>query len=96
MCLNVYLVLLVEVDGATSISTILLVDVMVESFPPYKYIPTPWVKHTKATVRGAPSLENLSCSKLDISPPSLVAPRSRPIRSFSPYASREEMDGGRR
>jgi hypothetical protein len=41
MGLNVYLGLLVEVDGATSISIILLVDVKVESFLPYKYIPTP-------------------------------------------------------
>jgi hypothetical protein len=49
-------------------------------FSPYKYVPTPWVKHTKTTVRGAPSLENLSCSKLDIFPPSFVAPRPRPFR----------------
>jgi hypothetical protein len=74
MGLSVYLGLLVEVDGATSISTILLVDVKVGSFPPYKYVPTPWAKHTKITVREAPSLENLSCSKLDISPSSGVAP----------------------
>jgi hypothetical protein len=80
MGLNVYLGLLVEVDGATSISIILLVDVKVESFPPYKYVPTPWAKHTKTTVRGASSLGNLSCSKLDISPPSCVAPRPRPFR----------------
>ena len=60
---------LVNVEGATSISNILLVDVDVESFSPYKYVPTPWVKHTKTTVRGAPNLENLSCSKLDFSPP---------------------------
>jgi hypothetical protein len=80
MSLNVYLGLLVKVDGATSISIILLVDVKVESFPPYKYVPTPWTKHTKTTVRGAPSLENLSCSKLDISPPSCVAPRPRLFR----------------
>jgi hypothetical protein len=79
MGLNVYLCLLVEVDGATSISIILLVDVKVESFSPYKYVPTPWAKHTKTTVRGAPSLGNLSCSKLDISPP-CVAPRPRPFR----------------
>jgi hypothetical protein len=46
MDLNVYLDLLVKVDGATSISTILLVDVKVESFPPYKYVPTSWAKHT--------------------------------------------------
>jgi hypothetical protein len=78
--LNVYLGLLVEVDGATSISTILLVDVKVESFPPYKYVPTPWAKNTKTTIRGASSLGNLSCSKLDISPPSCVAPRPRPFR----------------
>jgi hypothetical protein len=80
MGLNVYLGLLVEVNGATSISTILLVGVKVKSFSPYKYVHTPWVKHTKTTVRGAPSLENLSCSKLDISPPSYVAPRPRPFR----------------
>ena len=43
MGLNDYLGLLVEVDGATSISTILLVDVDVESFPPYKYVPIPWL-----------------------------------------------------
>jgi hypothetical protein len=80
MGLNVYLGLLVEVDGATSISTILLVDMKVESFPPYKYVPTPWAKHTKTTVRGAPSLGNISCSKLNISPPSHVVPRPRPFR----------------
>jgi hypothetical protein len=74
MGLNVYLGLLVEVNGATSICTILLVDVKVESFSPYKYVPTPRVNHTKTTVRGAPSLGNLSCSKLDISPSSCVAP----------------------
>jgi hypothetical protein len=56
MGLNVYLGLLVEVEGATSISIILLVNVKVESFPPYKYVPIPWAKHTKTTVRGAPSL----------------------------------------
>jgi hypothetical protein len=50
MGLNVYLGLLVEVDDATSISTIFLVDVKVESFPPYKYVPTLWAKHTKTTV----------------------------------------------
>ena len=54
------------------ISTILLVDIDVGSFSPYKYVPTPWGKHTKTTVRGAPSLGNPSCSKLDFSPPSLV------------------------
>jgi hypothetical protein len=68
MDLNDYLGLLAEVDGATSISTISLVDIEVDSFPPYIYIPTPWAKHTKITVRGAPSLKNLSCSKLDYSP----------------------------
>jgi hypothetical protein len=67
------------VEGATSISTILLVDVEVESFPPYIYVATPWAKHTKTTVRGAPSLGNLSCSKLNISPPSRVNPRPRPF-----------------
>ena len=61
-----------QVDGATSISTILLVDVDVGSFSPYIHIPTHWAKHTKTTVRGAPSLGNLSYSKLDFSPPSLA------------------------
>jgi hypothetical protein len=77
MGLNVYLGLLIEVDGATSISTILLVNVNVKSFPSYKYVPTPWAKHIKTTLRGAPSLGNLSCSKLDISPP-CVAPGRDP------------------
>jgi hypothetical protein len=53
MGLNDYLGLLAEVDGATSISTISLVDMEVESFPPYIYVATPWAKHTKTTVRGA-------------------------------------------
>jgi hypothetical protein len=70
----------VEVDGAISVSTILLIDVKVVTFPPYKYVPTLWAKHTKTTVRGAPSLGNLSCSKLNISPPSRVVPRPRPLR----------------
>jgi hypothetical protein len=72
MGFNDYLGPLVNVEGATSISTILIVDVDVGSFSPYKYIPTPWAKHTKTTVRGAPSLGNPSCSKLDFSPPSLA------------------------
>jgi hypothetical protein len=37
-------------EGATSISTTLLVDVKIESFHPYKYVPTLWAKHTKTTV----------------------------------------------
>jgi hypothetical protein len=41
---------LVEVEGATSISTILLVDMKMESFPPYKYVRTLWAKHTKTTM----------------------------------------------
>ena len=64
---------LVNVEGATSISTILLVDVDMGSFSPYKYVPTPQAQHTKTTVRGAPSLGNPSCSKLDFSPPLSVA-----------------------
>ena len=60
-----YLGPLVNVDGAISVSTILLVDVDVGIFCPYKYVPTPWAKHTKTTVRGAPSLANPLCSKLD-------------------------------
>jgi hypothetical protein len=50
MGLNDYLGLLAEVDIATSISTISLVDMEVESFPPYIYVATPWVKHPKSTV----------------------------------------------
>ena len=42
MGFNVYLGPLVNVEGAISMSTILLVDVDVGSFSPYKYIPTPW------------------------------------------------------
>ena len=72
MAFNDYLGLLVNMEGATSISTILLVDVDVGSFSPYKYVPTSWAKHTKTTVRGSPSLENPSCSKLDFSPPLAV------------------------
>ena len=56
MGFNDYLDPLVNVEGAISISTILLVDVEVGSFSPYIYVPTPWAKHTKTTVRGAPSL----------------------------------------
>jgi hypothetical protein len=44
----------------------------VESFSPYIYVATPWAKHTKTTVRGAPSLGNIWCSKLDFSHPSLA------------------------
>ena len=72
MGFNDYLGPLVNVEGATSISIILLVDVDMGSLSPYKYVSTPWAKHTKTTVRGAPSLGNPSCSKLDFSPPSLV------------------------
>ena len=42
------------------------------SFSPYIYLPTPWAKHTKTTVWGAPSLGNPLCSKLDFSHPSLA------------------------
>ena len=73
MGFNDYLGPLLNVEGATSISTILLVDADVGSFTPYKYVPTPWAKHTKTTVRGAPSLGNPSCSKLDFSPSLAVA-----------------------
>ena len=63
-----YLGPLVNVEGATSISTILLVEVDVGSFSPYKSVPTTWAKHIKTTIRRAPSLGNPSCSKLDFSP----------------------------
>ena len=72
MGFNNYLGLLVNMEGAILISTILLVDVDVGNFSPYIFLSTPWTKHTKTTVRGAPSLENLSCSKLDFSPPLAV------------------------
>jgi hypothetical protein len=49
MGLNDYLGLLVEVNGAASMSTVLLVDVKTGSFSPNKYVPTPWVKHTRTT-----------------------------------------------
>ena len=77
------------VEGATSISTILLVDVDVESFSANKYVPTPYAKHTKTTVRGASSLRNPLSSKLDFSPlavvvaatlPDVVDPSSTPRR----------------
>ena len=41
MGFNDYLGPLVNVEGATSISTILLVDVDMGGFSSYKYIPTP-------------------------------------------------------
>ena len=59
-------------EGATSVSTILLVDVDVGNFSPYIYVPTPWAKHTKTTIWGAPSLGNPSCSKLYFSPLSVA------------------------
>jgi hypothetical protein len=91
MGLNDYLGLLAEVDGATSISTISLVDMEVESFSPYIYVDNTWAKHTKTIVRGAPSLGNLWCSKLDFSHPSfaiavaaaLPSPALRRCRSAS-------------
>ena len=73
MGFNDYLGPLVNVEGATSVSTILLVDVDIESFSPYIYLPTPWAKHTKTNVWGAPSLGNPSCSKLIFSPSLAVA-----------------------
>ena len=73
MDFNDYLGPLVNVEGVTSISTISLVDVDVGSFSSYIYQPTPWAKHTKTTVRGAPSLGNPSCSKLYFSPPLAAA-----------------------
>ena len=72
MGFNDYLGPLVQVDGATSISTISLVDVDVGSLSSYIYQPTPWAKHTKTIVSGAPSLGNPSCSKLYFSPLSLA------------------------
>ena len=73
MGFNVYLGPLVQADGATSISTISLVDVDVGSFSFYIYLPTPWVKHIKTTVWRVSSLENPSCSKLYFAPSLAVA-----------------------
>ena len=73
MGFNDYLGPLVNMKGATSSSVILLVNVDVVSFSPYKYVPTSWAKHTKTTIKGAPSLGNPSCSKLDFSPPLILA-----------------------
>ena len=73
MDFSVYLDPLLNVEGATSISIILLVDIDVGSFSLYKYIPTPWAEHTKTIIRGAPSLGNPSCSELDFSPPLAAA-----------------------
>ena len=56
MGFNDYLGPLIKVEGATSISNIFLVDVDVRSSPPYIFVPAPWLKHNKTTVRGAPSL----------------------------------------
>jgi len=56
----------VEVDGTTSISTILFIDIDVESFPPYIYT-NPFAKHPTTIVREVPSLASLSCSKLKLS-----------------------------
>ena len=73
MAFNDYLGPLVNMEVATLISTVLLVDVDVGSFSSYKYVPTSWTKHTKTTVRGAPSLRNRSCSKLDFFSPLVAA-----------------------
>ena len=54
MSLNDYLGLLVEVDGATSIYTILLVDVKAWSFPPYIYVLIPLGKAPQNYCKGSP------------------------------------------
>ena len=59
-------------EGATLISTRLLVDVDVGSFSLYKYVSTAWAKYIKTIVKGTPSLGNPSYGKLDFSPPSLT------------------------
>ena len=87
---NDYLGPLVNVEDATSISTILLVDVDVWSFSPNKYAPTPWTKHTKTTVRGAPSFRNPLCSKLDFSPPSHVVAAALPSPAILSFVQQVE------
>ena len=71
-------------EGVTSISTISLVDVDVESFSSYIYQPTPWAKHTKTTVWGAPGLGNPSCSKLDFLILLSPSPSPSPLACPSP------------
>ena len=58
--------LLVRMEVATSISTILLIDVDVKSFSSYIFVPTPWPNHQNY-IKKAPSLGNPSCSKLKFS-----------------------------
>jgi hypothetical protein len=82
------------VEVATSITTILLVDVNVESSPTYKYVPTSWAKHTKTIVRWTSCLENLSCSKLDIFFPSHVAAKVNLPRAISVCAVNWWLDVG--
>ena len=72
MGLNVYLGPLVQVDGATSISTILLADVDVGVFR-LTNMYQPLEQSTRTNIRRAPSLVNPSCSKFDFSPPLTVA-----------------------
>jgi hypothetical protein len=43
----------VEVGGAASISTILIVDMEVQSFPPYIFVPIPLRKDTTKTIIGS-------------------------------------------
>ena len=88
MGFNDYLGPLVKMEGATSISTILLVDVDVGSFSPNKYVPTTWVKHTKTTVRGASSLGNPSCSKLYFSPLAVAVATALPNAVDPPSTAR--------
>ena len=52
MGFNDYLDPLVKVKGATSISIIFLVDGDVRSSPPYIFVPAPWPKHSRTTIRG--------------------------------------------
>ena len=61
---------------------------MWEVFFSYKYVPTPWTKHTKTTVRGAPSLEiprvvNLIFLLLSLSPPRCPLPPRRAVHHRS-------------
>ena len=88
MGFNDYLGPLVNVEGATSISIILLVDIDVESFSPYKYVPTPWVNHIKTNVMRAPSLGNLSCNKLDFLLSLSPSPPRCPVWPSSPSCNK--------
>ena len=69
MGLNDYLGLLVEVDGATSINTVLLADVKGGVFLPI-YSLVLWAKHLKTIVKEAPANPKTRFSPISTTTPS--------------------------